>query len=231
MVLFCASAEEISSLTADDRLVLGAVANELVVAAENARLYALTSHLAVTDELTGLSNYRNLQRNLDDELARAKRYDKHLSLIMIDADNFKSFNDTQGHLAGDYALADLGAILAANVREVDLVARYGGEEFAIVLPETDVAGAFVVAEKIREAVELHKFADAENRRSCSMTISLGVATYPTHGNDKESLLREADDALYHAKDGGKNRVRAPERHAAHKLTDPPASQPDQSTGA
>ena len=231
MVLFCANANAILALTEDDRLVLSAVANELVVAAENSRLYRLTSHLAVTDELTGLSNYRQLQRSLDEELVRARRYKKHLALVMIDADDFKSFNDAQGHLAGDQALADLGRILRSVVREVDLVARYGGEEFAVVLPETDVAGAFVAAEKIREAVELHEFADAANRRSCHITVSLGVATFPTHGLDKESLLREADGALYHAKNGGKNRVRASGRRAVSEPTGEIAGGQDESTGA
>jgi len=211
--------------------VLGAVANELVVAAENSRLYRLTSHLAITDELTGLSNYRQLQRSLDEELVRARRYEKHLAFVMIDADDFKSFNDSEGPLAGDVALADLGQILRSVVREVDLVARYGGEEFAILLPETDVAGAFVAAEKIREAVELYEFADAENRRTRHLTVSLGVATFPTHGLDKESLLREADDALYHAKNGGKNRVRTPERRAATRATNETANAQDESTGA
>ncbi len=209
MVLLCASAEDLQRLTKEDRLVLSAVASELVVAAENARLYALTKKLAVTDELTGLANYRELQNRLEEELTRAKRYSKHLSLLMIDVDDFKHFNDSYGHAAGDKALADLARVIEGVVRQVDLVARYGGEEFSVVLPETDAAGAYIVAEKIREAVAEAVFADEEGRRSSRMTVSIGLAAYPVHGMDRESILREADDALYRAKHGGKNRVRTP----------------------
>jgi diguanylate cyclase (GGDEF)-like protein len=219
MVLFCSTPEALASLSDEERLVLSAVASELVVAVENSRLYKLTRRLAITDELTGLANYRHLQQRLDEELARAKRYEKHLSLLMLDADHFKEFNDHQGHVAGDVALAELGPIVRRLVREVDVVARYGGEEFSIVLPETDAAGAYIVAEKVREAIELHHFADADGRRTCSLSVSIGLATYPTHATDKDSLLREADDALYHAKRGGKNRVRAPQRYRKSSATD------------
>lgn len=208
-VVFCASAEEMESLSAEDKLVLRTVASELVVAAENARLYRLSQHLAVTDELTKLPNYRSLQSALDNEIERAKRFDKKVSLLMIDADNFKDFNDSEGHVAGDVALQELAAVIARSVREVDTAARYGGEEFAVVLPETDATGAFVVAEKIRENVELHRFLDAHGQRECGLTVSVGVASYPAHAGDKDLLLRSADDALYRAKNGGKNRVRAP----------------------
>ena len=217
MVLFCAATESLEGLSDEERLVLGAMASELVVAVENSRLYKLTQRLAITDELTGLANYRHLQQRLDEELARAKRYEKQLSLLMLDADQFKEFNDAQGHVAGDVALSELGPIIKRLVREVDVVARYGGEEFSVVLPETDAAGAYIVAEKIREAIELHKFANADGERTCDLTVSIGLATYPTHGADKDAVLREADDALYHAKRGGKNRVRAPQRHRSSAL--------------
>ncbi len=161
MVLFCSTAEDMEGLTDEDRIVIYALASELVVAVENSRLYKLTRRLAVTDELTGMSNYRYLQQRLDEEVTRAKRYGKHLSLLMMDADDFKGFNDRYGHIAGDMALAEFGGVLASIVREVDVVARYGGEEFAIVLPETDAAGAYVVAEKIREAIASHLFPDAD----------------------------------------------------------------------
>lgn len=211
MVLFCAGADHIEALSEADRILLSAVASELVVAVENSRLYKLTKKLAITDELTSLYNYRYLQQRLDEEIERARRYDKHLSLLMIDVDDFKGFNDKHGHIAGDHALSDLGEVMRQSVREVDVVARYGGEEFSIVLPETDGAGAYIVAEKVREAVGLHMFADEDGARVQSMTVSIGVASYPAHAHDKECLLREADDALYRAKNGGKNRVRTPLR--------------------
>lgn len=224
MVLFCAPAEDIARLTEDDRLVLGAVASELAVAVENTRLYRLTKKLAVTDELTGLANYRHLQTRLDDEIERARRYHKHLSLIMLDVDDFKGFNDAHGHIAGDHALADLAEVLQRNVRDVDLVARYGGEEFSVVLPETDAPGAFVAAEKLREAVATHLFSDADGQRRIGMTVSMGLATYPVHADDKESLLRESDDALYRAKNEGKNRVKTPSASKQWKRVDQDGTQ-------
>jgi diguanylate cyclase (GGDEF)-like protein len=208
-VVFCCPADRLDSLSDDDRLVLTAVASELVVAVENSRLYQLTKRLSITDELTGLRNYRFLQQRLDQEYERANRYNRYLSMLMLDIDHFKEFNDSHGHIAGDHALADLAGILNGEVREVDILARYGGEEFGIILPETDAAGAFVVAEKIREAVSMFKFADAGGERGEHLTVSVGVATFPVHALDREALLRQADDALYQAKHFGRDRVRAP----------------------
>jgi diguanylate cyclase (GGDEF)-like protein len=213
MVLFCADSEEIDVLTDEDRLVLGAVASELVVAVENSRLYKLTRRLAITDELTGLNNYRFMQQRLEEEIERCRRYHKTISLLMLDADNFKSYNDRFGHVAGDVALTELAKVIRSQVRDVDIVCRYGGEEFSVVLPETDSAGAFVVAEKVREAVANHLFPDGDGVACTTLTVSIGLATFPTHSDGREALLREADDALYRAKNGGKNRVRTPVRGA------------------
>jgi diguanylate cyclase (GGDEF)-like protein len=209
MVVFCAPGDRLERMGAEDRLVLQAVASELVVAVENSQLYKLTKRLSITDELTGLNNYRYLQQRLDDEIERARRYSRSLSLLMLDADDFKRFNDTYGHIAGDTALAEMAEVLRAAVREIDVVCRYGGEEFSVILPETDAEGAFVVAEKIREAVSSHNFADAEGERVVTLTVSIGLATYPSTAADQEELLRQADDALYSAKNTGRDRVRAP----------------------
>ncbi len=208
-VIFCAPAEAAEALDADDRMVLQAVASELAVAVENSQLYKLTRRLAITDGLTGLYNYRYLQQRLEQEHERANRYNRCLSLLMLDVDHFKRFNDSQGHIAGDQALSDLGRLLLDTVREVDVVVRYGGEEFSVLLPETDAAGAFVTGEKIREAVALHRFFDESGKRTETLTLSVGVATFPVHAVDKEGLLRQADDALYQAKRLGRDRVRAP----------------------
>src|SRR5450756_393413 len=132
MVVFCASAMAIEKMSDEDRLVLQAVASELVVAVENSQLYKLTKRLSITDELTGMFNYRYLQQRLDDEIERARRYGRSLSLLMLDADDFKKFNDTHGHLAGDVALTEIGEVLRDSVRDIDVACRYGGEEFAIV---------------------------------------------------------------------------------------------------
>jgi len=227
-VLFCAPATDIAALGDEDRLVLSAVASELVVAVENSGLFKLAQRLAITDELTGLYNYRHLQSRLDQEVGRAVRYGHSVSLLMIDVDRFKDFNDTFGHRAGDVALADIAGVLSEDVREIDLVARYGGEEFAVVLPETDDPGAHIVAEKIREAVSQRLFADADGVRCCQLTVSIGLATLPTHASDKESLLRESDEALYNAKNGGKNRVKTP---AARSSVPSKDAQIHDSTGA
>ncbi|GAB4279134.1 MAG: hypothetical protein Kow0056_12120 [Coriobacteriia bacterium] len=208
-VVFCCPADRLDDLSQDDLLVLQAVASELVVAVENSRLYQLTKRLSITDELTGLRNYRFLQQRLDQEYERANRYNRYLSLLMLDVDHFKGFNDSHGHIAGNRALADLAGVLKSCVREVDIVARYGGEEFSVILPETDAAGAFVVAEKIREAVAEFEFADESGERTGHLTVSVGVATFPVHALEREELLRQADDALYQAKHFGRNRVRAP----------------------
>jgi diguanylate cyclase (GGDEF)-like protein len=212
IVLFCADQADMDQLSTADGLLLNAVASQLVVAVENSHLYGLTKVLSITDELTGLYNYRELQSRLNQEIERATRYESTLSLLMIDADDFKSYNDTYGHVAGDNALFELAGVMRAAVREVDFVARYGGEEFTVILPETDSAGAFVVAEKIREAVADHDFAEGEAAVEARgpLTVSVGIATFPTYADDTESLLRQADNALYRAKREGRNRVRTPQ---------------------
>ena len=208
LVVFCAAAERLEALEAEDRMLLTAVANDLTVAVENSELYKLTKRLAITDELTGLNNYRFMLQRLDDEIERARRFGRNLSLLMLDADNFKLFNDTHGHVAGDDALSELAKVMRNAVRDIDVVCRYGGEEFAILLPETDSDGAFVAAEKVREAVAAHYFPDSGGRRTERLTVSIGLSTFPRPAADREDLLRQADNALYVAKHDGRDRVRA-----------------------
>lgn len=208
MVVFCASGERLERLGTEDRLVLSSVAAELAVAVENSELYKLTRRLAVTDELTGLFNYRYLLERAEDEIGRARRFGRSLSLLMIDADEFKRYNDTHGHVAGDGALAELATAMRGAVRDIDVVCRYGGEEFAILLPETDAEGAFVVAEKVRESVAAHVFKNADGDRTERLTVSIGLSTFPGTADDREGLLRRADDALYVVKRTGRNRVSA-----------------------
>ncbi len=209
LVVFCASGERLEHLVAEDRLLLTAVANDLTIAVENSELYKLTKRMAITDELTGLNNYRFMLQRLDDEIERARRFGRTLSLLMLDADDFKLFNDTHGHVAGDVALSELAHVMQSAVRDIDVVCRYGGEEFAVLLPETDADGAFVAAEKMREAISSHAFADADGHKDQRITVSIGFSTFPHPAPDREALLRQADDALYAAKRTGRNRVRAP----------------------
>ncbi len=167
------------------------IAAQAAVAIENARLYEETQRLAITDSLTGLFNRRYLFLVLERELARHERYNRDFSLMLLDLDGFKAYNDTYGHPAGDRLLQEVAGVLNAVKRKADIVARYGGDEFAMVLPETDRAGALALAERLREAV----------REQCGgrVTISVGVACYADDGDTIEALVQAADDALYRAK--------------------------------
>lgn len=163
------------------------------------------AQLAATDALTGVANRRTLDQALRHEWFRAQRSAKPLSLLMIDADHFKAFNDRHGHQGGDNALRSLAQVISNSVRRpADLVARYGGEEFSVILPETDSEGAQQIAEHIREAVEqLPWVTDAEK----PMTVSIGISTWTSASEiSLEQLLFAADKALYQAKDAGRNRV-------------------------
>ena len=136
------------------------------------------------------------------EVKRAQRYDLALSLIMIDLDHFKEFNDTYGHLEGDGLLRKIAQILKSSLRETDLVARYGGEEFSVILPETDKEGASIAAERVRKTISEQTFGEV----GAKMTISLGVASYPDDACLRADLIRQADEALYRAKREGRNRT-------------------------
>jgi len=163
------------------------------------------AQLAATDALTGVANRRTLDQALRHEWFRAQRSGKPLSVLMIDADHFKAFNDRHGHQGGDDALRSLARVISTNVRRPsDVVARYGGEEFSVILPETDSAGAKQIAEHIREAVEqLPLVADAKT----PMTVSIGISTWTSASEiSLEQLLFAADKALYQAKETGRNRV-------------------------
>lgn len=160
---------------------------------------------ASRDPLTGLYNRRQLALDLQRELSRAKRYSTPLALIMADVDFFKNYNDTNGHLAGDEILRQLAGLFVSNTRDMDTVYRYGGEEFIILLPQTDLAGAVAVAEKLRQKVEKHSFPHGEKQPGGRLTISLGVAVYPDHAKDAQGLILGADRAMYRAKKEGRNR--------------------------
>jgi two-component system, cell cycle response regulator len=170
-----------------------------------AQSQALLRELSTHDSLTGLLNYRELHRQLADEAERSRRYGRPFSLLMLDIDHFKSINDTYGHLAGDKALRALAALIRGEVRPTDLVARYGGEEFVLVLPETAGPGAMTLAERLRAHVAGHALAVTADH-TISMTVSIGVASYPDGANSVQKLLSAADQALYAAKSAGRNRV-------------------------
>ncbi len=165
---------------------------------------------AFTDFLTGLKTRGFFEQQLDLELARAERRGTPLAILMIDIDHFKRLNDTHGHQAGDIVLRDVAAILARDLREIDTAARYGGEEFILLLPETDLQGATLVAQRVRYSVEQANFftgvRTGSGQESEHVTISIGVALFPTEARFKRDLLEASDAALYEAKARGRNRV-------------------------
>ncbi len=164
--------------------------------------------LIITDEKTKLFNFRHFKSELQLEIARAKRFGESVSLIMIDADKFKHYNDTNGHVLGDEALIKVAKLMKNICRETDKPARFGGEEFAVLLPKTGKEEAVVFAERIRKAIEEAVFVNQEKQPGGNFTASLGVATYPEDCTDAETLVNAADKALYKAKEKGRNRVEA-----------------------
>jgi two-component system cell cycle response regulator len=171
--------------------------------ADNRRLEAL----ATTDPLTRLLNRRALLERLSREVDRAKRYESKLTLLLLDIDHFKRINDERGHLVGDGVLRQIGGLIEASVRTVDIAARYGGEEFVLILPETSQDGGIIFAERLRESIERYPF-DAGGEEPLHLTASIGVATFPSQRVEStEDLFARADEALYRAKSSGRNQVR------------------------
>jgi len=195
----------------EDVRVLLLLAAWTAMALENMRLAENVEKLAVTDELTQVYNYRFLKTALRREIKRAGRYQQDLSILMIDVDNLKSYNDRFGHLRGSFLLREMAGLLAAQVRSWDLVAKYGGDEFTIILPQTPEEGALTAAERLRSAIEEHAFPMVERG---TITISIGVGVFPRDGETASTLIRSSDRALYTAKRHGRNRVMCPTPEAA-----------------
>jgi len=170
------------------------------------KIFEKTRQETEIDELTQLYNYRYFKKALELEVLRSQRYHSPLSLVLFDADDFKHYNDTNGHMGGNKALKKLAAIIQRSVREVDVVARFGGEEFAILLPETNKQGALTIADRIRQAVLKARFANGKAQPGGHFSISGGVATLHVDADDGLSLANKADQALYQAKGRGKNQI-------------------------
>jgi diguanylate cyclase (GGDEF)-like protein len=200
----------------EDSRLLEALAAQAAMAVVNAELYQTTLELSVTDTLTGLMNRRALNRLLDAELERARRFGTPLSVLMLDVDNFKQYNDRMGHLLGDDALRAVAQTLQSSVRKVDAVARFGGEEFCVVLPRTDVDASLEVADKLLRAVRALDLPGATSQPLGRMSISVGVAVYPDdlppvvdEGGAAKALIEAADRGAYESKRGGRDRVHPP----------------------
>lgn len=187
---------------------LEVIAHSAAISIKNAQHFELIRKMATTDGLTGLVNHRQFQVRYEEAMARARRTGSPFGLLLIDIDHFKLVNDEHGHPVGDEVLRSVARRLSQTVREVDLVARYGGEEFVVLLEGAAPEGARTMAERIREAVAAEPI--AAGGKALRVTISLGLACYPLHGDGRELLLELADQALYAAKRGGRNQVRVHE---------------------
>jgi diguanylate cyclase (GGDEF)-like protein len=186
--------------------ILGIVTNMLSVALHNAQNFDQIKALSYTDGMTGLHNYRFFTMRLKEEIARSKRNELYMALLILDVDYFKNYNDALGHPAGDEVLRQLSSILKSTIRDNDIVARYGGEEFAIILPSTNKEGALILAERLRIKIEQFQFAQENIQPNGKLTISIGMAIYPDNALTLEDLIVAADRALYFAKESGRNKV-------------------------
>lgn len=175
-------------------------------ALQRVRLIDLTRRAAITDSLTGAYNRRFFDEMLKKQIALAKRRSESLGLVIADLDHFKNINDTYGHMTGDRALQQIASIMKNSIRSSDVLARYGGEEFIIIMPSIDITNTLKKAESLRQQVESFQFQIDSVGRSPQITISIGVASFPDHGIDYDSLISAADLALYKAKKNGRNRV-------------------------
>jgi len=187
-------------------LVLIAILGWFWISKDVRRLHAETERLSLTDAMTGLRNFRSLNKALDEEINRAKRYSTPFSLILLDIDHFKEYNDNNGHQKGDEALFIIARVIEYSIRDIDTAYRYGGEEMCVLLPGTELTGAIEVAERIRKNVEEATFDGEANQPLGKLTVSLGVANYPKHSTTKKELLKKSDEALYAAKEKGRNCV-------------------------
>jgi diguanylate cyclase (GGDEF)-like protein len=188
-------------------------AGQAAVAIDNVLLHQEAQRLSVTDGLTGLTNYRAFQQVLAREVERAVRFHRSLSVLMLDLDMFKQVNDAHGHQVGDAVLVQVAERIREEVRDVDVVGRYGGEEFVVVLPETDLEGARHLADRICDKVRSTPIRTSAG--DLTVTVSMGVAVYPQHGDTPSSLVRAADRALYDAKGDGRDRWRVAVAAAQH----------------
>lgn len=193
--------------TREDLDLLMRLVDQTAIAIERVLLYQKMEELALTDDLTKLFNTRYLNRTIEIEIQRSKRYNTSVSLVFMDIDYFKHINDHYGHLIGSKVLVEIGQLLLKNLRSIDIVARYGGDEFVIVLPQTPPATATQIAERMRKAVESNVFLKKEGY-SLRMTASFGVASYPENAQSKDDLIRLADEAMYRVKYQTRNAVYA-----------------------
>lgn len=190
--------------------LLRSLASQIAMSIAHANHVAKIQMQAITDGLTGLFNHRYFVTLLEQEIKRAKRYQRHLALLMLDIDDFKHYNDIFGHRMGDHILNIVASLINSSCRDVDYVCRYGGEEFAVLLPETKIEEATVIADRIRTAIEAYPFpfGPGKHQQISAVTVSIGVASYPDNASSEIELVDHADAALYTAKRLNKNCIYA-----------------------
>ena len=193
-----------NAFSGEDLRIFSIISRHSSIAINNTLLHKKITELSITDGLTGLYVFRYFSDALEKEILRSGRYKQPFGLIMMDIDGFKKVNDSYGHPQGDEVLKEVSQILRKICREVDVVARYGGEEFAVILPETDLEGAYILADRIRMVIKNYAFGNKDN--VINLTASLGVASYPGIALEKADLIKHADRALYRAKAEGKNKT-------------------------
>lgn len=203
--LLALGGKSLARLSPETEAFLGPVANQAQIVVDNSRLFERIRNLSIRDSLTELYNHRHSMELVSNEFERVGRYQESVSVLMLDIDHFKQFNDEHGHQAGDAVLRETARLLKEALRAVDSIGRYGGEEFMAILPHTAFDEARGTAERLRMAVADHTFRYGDKR--LKVTISIGIATYPSDPVDSPgALIREADKALYRAKEAGRNRV-------------------------
>jgi diguanylate cyclase (GGDEF)-like protein len=204
-VLHLMQPDEVKMTETKQRMAI-TFSEHIAMALSNLRLHETLRSQSIRDPLTGLFNRRFMEESLELEIRRAARNQRPLGMIMMDLDNFKYFNDNFGHDAGDLLLKELGALLKGSIRAEDIACRYGGEEFVVVMPDTDLSVATMVAERIRRRIAGEAFPIHRGERSIEVTISIGIAARVSPDDDAMAILKRADEALYRAKRDGRNRV-------------------------
>ena len=198
-----------------EKQLLTQLVDQAAIALERSHLYQQMANLAITDDLTKLFNFRHLDQTLDREMTRCQRYGSPLSVIFFDMDYFKYVNDSHGHLMGSRVLVEVAEILLKSLRSVDIIARYGGDEFVVVLPETSVKTAKRIAKRLHRTIQAHKFL-TEDGVPFQMTASFGISGFPEHAETKRELIRLSDQAMYRAKNSGRNQICVANATRRHK---------------
>jgi diguanylate cyclase (GGDEF)-like protein len=192
--------------TGNEKRFLAMVADLVGIAIRNTEYLTTAKKEATTDPLTGLYNRRYFFDVAANAIQKAASYEFPLSIFIFDIDNFKNYNDTNGHTEGDVLLKEMGSLLKKNTRSTNVVARYGGEEFVVLLKECDRENAWTFADNIRKIIESHPFRHREKQPLGCVSVSGGVASFPQDGNSVKQILEFADKALYRSKEAGRNRV-------------------------